>query len=140
MGAYLLHNTYSLDKAVEKRGGSWQQQNPSFIPAPIANALQIGSAKSLTPWLHAPVSLSFDDVTKKYTLKEAEQALQKFFTKNPSTDYHYIHHGTTSNKQTYYIAQYVSQYNTYRVYVLLKKKGKQHEIHSMSFSAENNGN
>ena len=106
-------------------------------PAEIEEAFRLGSAKVLTKRLSKAVYISMGgETSKRYDRKSATRFLKDFFQQNPPLNYLKVHHGLSSENQLYYIALYTTSRTQYRLYLLMKGKKKNYQIHSIDISEE----
>lgn len=102
----------------------------------ISAGMKTGNYKDLLPMLFDRVYINLNNDPSRYTKREAEAILAIFVKKNPPSDYSYIHHGSSSEQQLYYIARYLSANTAYRVSWFLKKHRSTYRIYSVSFIKE----
>lgn len=86
----------------------------------IESAMKAGNAKELVKYFNETVELKIDGGSANYSRNQAEVVLRKFFQKNPSRGFFYIHNGSSPEGLKYAIGQYTTQGTRYRMVLFLK--------------------
>jgi len=100
-------------------------------------AIKSGNTKSLTLYMSDFVSLKVESSEGVYGKKQASFVLDKFFTKNPCTDFKYVHIGASPGGSKYCIGDYSSSTGkTYRVFIYYRLEEGNYLIDKISFDLE----
>ena len=101
----------------------------------IGTALKTGSSKELIKFCNQTVEIKIDGESSNYSRAQAEVILRDFFSKNPPTDFSYIHQGASQGLK-YTIGRYAHENGAYRVVMFIKKIGDKYLIDTLNFSQE----
>ena len=102
----------------------------------VKQALKSGSAKEVAKFLNTSVDLQLDGKNENYSKAQAEFVLKNFFKDNPPSSFIVVHQGASKGKLPYAIGQYVSNGNSFSVWIRIKNTDGQFRIHGMSFTPE----
>mgnify|MGYP002713028572 CR=1 FL=1 len=104
--------------------------------AQIKLVLEVGNAHELSQFLNDKVDLNIDGDAGTYSHSQAEGVLKNFFKQNPPKSFQINHEGNSQNGLVYAIGEYVTEENSFRVWIRLKKINDQFMVHEMSFVKE----
>ncbi|WP_462253971.1 DUF4783 domain-containing protein [Ekhidna sp.] len=115
----------------------------SFIMSPIqeeavkdiGTALKAGSSKELIKFCNQTVEIKINGESSNYSKAQAEVVLRDFFSKNPPTNFTYIHQGASQGLK-YTIGRYTHDNGAYRVVMFIKKIDDKYLIDTLNFSQE----
>jgi hypothetical protein len=100
----------------------------------IDRALRQGNAKNLEVYFDNNIDLSFSEKTVSYPRKQAEAAIQKFFTQVEPKDFTKVNKGTSqANNTIYYIGTLSTSSGSYQVYMLFVFKNAAYVIKELRF-------
>lgn len=100
----------------------------------IDRALKQGNAKSLEVYFDNNIDLSFSEKTVSYPRKQAEAAIQKFFTKVEPKDFTKVNKGTShANNTIYYIGTLSTSNGPYQVYMFFVIKNATYVMKELRF-------
>ncbi len=102
----------------------------------VKQALKSGSAKEVAKLMNANVGLSLDGKNENYSKAQAEFVLKNFFKEHPPTSFIVVHQGASKGKLPYAIGQYVSNGDSFRIWIRIKNSEGRFRIHEMSFTPE----
>ena len=102
----------------------------------IGIAMKAGSSKELIKFCNSTVEIKIDGKSSNYSRNQAEVVLKDFFSKNPSSDFNYIHQGASPEGLKYTIGKYTHEKGAYRVVMFIKKIGENYRIDTLNFSKE----
>ena len=102
----------------------------------IGTAMKANSAKELVKFCNHSVEIQVNGKSNTYSKPQAEVILRDFFQKNISTDFRYIHQGSSPEGFRYTIGKYSVEGGSFRVYMLLKKQPTGYLIDTLSFTKE----
>lgn len=102
----------------------------------VGVALKSSSTKELINYFNKITELKIEDKGGNYTKIQAESVIKDFFTKNPATNFTYIHKGSSPEGLKYNIGRYTSKDINYRVVMLLKKVNDTYVIDTINFNKE----
>ncbi len=80
--------------------------------------------------------MSFDGEKSNYSRTQAEFVMRDFFKKYPTSDFQYIHQGSSKQGLTYVIGKYTFDNGSFRVLIYIKKVNDVYLIDLMDFSRE----
>ena len=86
----------------------------------IAESLRKSSPELLLKYCKDPLNLKMDSKPQSLNKKEATLVLQGFFQKEPSSNFNYIHQGSSVDGMKYCIGKYITEETSYRVLLLMK--------------------
>ena len=100
----------------------------------IASASQQGDAKELSLFFDKQIDLTCSEKTNTYSKNQAEQILQKFFTKVGPTNFVNEQQGTsTANNTKFAIGNMNSESGVYKVYMFFVQKSGQYFLRELRF-------
>ncbi len=102
----------------------------------VKNAIKTGSSKELTKFLNNNVDVTIDGNVESYGKTQAEFALRDFFKNNPPSSFTIVHQGSSKGGLPYAIGQYLTNNDTYRVWMRIKQTDGRYLIHEISFIKE----
>ncbi|MEQ8242735.1 MAG: DUF4783 domain-containing protein [Fulvivirga sp.] len=102
----------------------------------VKNAIKTGSSKELTKFLNNNVDVTIDGNVESYSKTQAEFALRDFFKNNPPSSFTIVHQGSSKGGLPYAIGQYLTNNETYRVWMRIKQTDGRYLIHEISFIKE----
>lgn len=102
----------------------------------VKNAIKTGSSKELTKFLNNNVDVTIDGNVESYSKTQAEFALKDFFKNNPPSSFTIVHQGSSKGGLPYAIGQYLTNNETYRVWMRIKQTDGRYLIHEISFIKE----
>jgi hypothetical protein len=105
------------------------------IPDQIILGLRSGDAKTVAEYFNENIELVILEKENICSKAQAEQILKNFFNKNKPSGFNLIHQGG-EDTASYAVGNYESGENSYRVYLLLKKKGQKSLIHQLRIEKE----
>jgi len=86
--------------------------------------------------LNNNVDVTIDGNVDSYSKTQAEFALRDFFKNNPPSSFTIVHQGSSKGGLPYAIGQYLTNNETYRVWMRIKKTDGRYLIHEISFIKE----
>ncbi len=101
----------------------------------IGTALKAGSSKELIKFCNQTVEIKINGESSNYSKAQAEVVLRDFFSKNPPTNFTYIHQGASQGLK-YTIGRYTHDSGAYRVVMFIKKIDDKYLIDTLNFSQE----
>ena len=102
----------------------------------VKDAIKTGSSKELAKYLNSSVDMTIDEKLKSYSKTQAEFILKDFFKKNPPTSFTIVHQGASKSGLPYVIGEYVSESNTFRVWVRIRKIEEEYFVSEINFIKE----
>ncbi len=112
----------------------------SFAQGDIINevkeAIKTGSSKEIAQYLHPQVDLTINGEMGNYSKTQAEFVLREFFKENPPSSFTIVHQGSSKGGLPYAIGQYLSNNQTYRVWMRIKNLDDRYLVHEISFIKE----
>jgi hypothetical protein len=105
------------------------------IPDQIILGLKSGNAKTISAYFNENIELVILEKENICSKAQAEQILRDFFNKNKPSGFTLIHQGGEETA-SYAVGNYESGTNSYRVYLLLKRKGGKSLIHQLRIEKE----
>ncbi len=102
----------------------------------VKNALKSGSSKELSKFLNQNVDVTIGDDFQTYSKTQAEYALRDFFKENVPESFTIIHQGASKGNLHFFIGQYTSNGNAFRVFLRIKDISGRYLIHEISFTKE----
>lgn len=88
----------------------------------IGNALQSGSASSLSKYFDGNVEVTIIYTGAVYSKSQAEMVIKNFFTTNSPKAYKVVHNGDSGSGAKFQIGELQTSGGTYRTYVYAKDK------------------
>ena len=118
--------------------GMWSV--PAFAQSDIMNsvkeAIKAGSAKEVSQHFYQTVDVTLEGNIESYSKTQAEYQIKEFFQKYPPTSFMIVHQGASKAGMPYAIGQYLSNEETFRVWIRIKKGNEKYMIHEISFIKE----
>ncbi|HNP17586.1 MAG TPA: DUF4783 domain-containing protein [Fulvivirga sp.] len=102
----------------------------------VKNAIKAGSSKEIAKFLNSNVDVTLDGNMQSYSKTQAEYVLKDFLTNHPPTSFTIVHQGSSKGGLPYAIGQYLSNGDTYRVWMRIKNTDGAFRIHEISFIKE----
>ena len=102
----------------------------------VRDAIKTGSSREISKLLDENVDMTLDGKMKSYSKAQAEFILRDFFRDNPPSSFTIVHQGASKSGLPYAIGEYVSNSNTYTVWVRVKKIKEIFVVHEISFIRE----
>ena len=102
----------------------------------VRDAIKTGSSREIVKYLDQVVDMTLDGKMKTYSKAQAEFILKDFFKNNPPSSFTIVHQGASKSGLPYAIGEFVSNDNTYRVWVRVKKSKESFLVHEISFIKE----
>ena len=102
----------------------------------ISTAIRTGSSKELIKFCNETVEIMINVESSNYSRAQSDEILRNFLTKNPPTDFSYIHSGSAPEGLKYTIGRYTYENGTFRVVMFVKKIGDNYLIDTLNFSQE----
>ncbi|MDH5397121.1 MAG: DUF4783 domain-containing protein [Cyclobacteriaceae bacterium] len=103
----------------------------------VKEVMKTGSSREMVKLLGQSVDMELlDGNMKSYSRAQAEFVLKDFFKKHPPTSFTIIHQGASKAGLPYVIGEFISDNNTFRVFVRVKKSGEKYFVHQISFNKE----
>ncbi len=102
----------------------------------VRNAIKAGSSKELAKYMSSTVDVTLDESVQSFSRTQAEYVFKDFFKNNPPSSFTIVHQGSSKGGLPYAIGQYLSNGNTYRVWMRIKNSGERYLIHEISFIKE----
>ncbi len=102
----------------------------------IEASMKAGNAKELVKYFNETVELKIDGGSANYSRNQAEVVLRKFFQKNPSRGFFYVHNGSSKEGLKYAIGQYSTDGSKYRMVLFLKTKGDEYVIDTLRITKD----
>ena len=102
----------------------------------VRDAIKTGSSREISKLLDENVDMTLDGKMKSYSKAQAEFILRDFFRDNPPSSFTIVHQGASKSGLPYAIGEYVSNSNTYTVWVRVKKIKEIFVVHEISFIKE----
>ena len=99
-------------------------------------AIKTGSAKELSKYMHTSMELSIDGEKNNYSQTQAEFVLRDFFKEYPSTEFQYIHQGSSGGGLKYAIGTYTYSNGSYRVVIRLKEVEGEYVLTTLDFTKD----
>ncbi len=104
----------------------------------VVQAMKAGNSKAMTRLLSENVEFSLNGEVTKSSKTHIEFLLRDFFKKYPPSDLTLPHRGESSGgEQTYAIGNYLSDDNSFRFFIRLKKSDSGYLIYSIDLKKEN---
>ena len=113
-----------------------QVQAQTEVIGHVSTSLKVGSSRELARDFNKTVELILDGEKSSYSKIQAELVLKDFLGKNPPKDFLIVHKGASREGLHYAIGRYVTQDQSYRVYMLLKLFDGEYRIDTIEFSKE----
>ena len=111
----------------------WAQDD---IISNVRDAIKTGSSREIVKLLDENIDMTLDGKMKNYSKAQAEFILKDFFKENPPSSFTIVHQGASKSGLPYAIGEYISNNDTYRVWVRVKKTKEDFLIHEISFIKE----
>ncbi|MEQ8925879.1 MAG: DUF4783 domain-containing protein [Fulvivirga sp.] len=102
----------------------------------VKNAIKSGSSKEVSKHFDANVDVTIDSDIQTYSKIQAEYVFKDFFKNNPPTSFTIVHQGSSKGGLPYAIGQYISNGQTFRVWMRIKGSGERYLINEISFIKE----
>jgi len=102
----------------------------------VQQAFNAGSAKELVRYFNKITEVKINNKGANYSLAQAEPILRDFFKQSPPSGFEYIHKGKSPQGLKYNIAQYSTNSKSYRVVMLLKKRGDSYLVDTINLNQE----
>ncbi|QSE98597.1 DUF4783 domain-containing protein [Fulvivirga lutea] len=102
----------------------------------VKNAIKSGSSKEVSKHFDANVDVTIDSDIQTYSKIQAEYVFKDFFKNNPPTSFTIVHQGSSKGGLPYAIGQYISNGQTFRVWMRIKSSGERYLINEISFIKE----
>lgn len=102
----------------------------------IKEAIKAGSAREISQNFYQTVDVTLEGNIESYSKTQAEYQLKEFFQKYPPTSFSIVHQGASKAGMPYAIGQFISNDNTFRVWIRIKKSSEKFMIHEISFIKE----
>ncbi|UII27859.1 DUF4783 domain-containing protein [Fulvivirga maritima] len=102
----------------------------------VKEAIKTGSSKETAKFFNQNVDVTLDGEMQSYSKTQAEFVMKDFFKNNPPTSFTIVHQGASKGGLPYAIGQYISNKQTYRVWVRIKNSDGKYLIHEISFIKE----
>jgi len=96
------------------------------IPNQIVSGLKAGDARTVASHFNDNIELIILDKENMCSQAQGEQILKDFFSHNKPSDFQITHQG--GNESVYAIGKMTTSNGNFRVYFLLKPKGKKPQI------------
>ena len=112
------------------------QLNAQSTTEDVGVALKTSSTKELIKYFNDITELKIEDKGANYTKIQAESIIKDFFTKNPATNFVYIHKGSSPEGLKYNIGRYSTKTANFRVVMLLKKVKENYVVDTINFNEE----
>ena len=106
------------------------------IPEEIITAIKLGNSKELSKYLGPNVDLTIKDKEGVYSKAQAELIIKDFFRKNPVKSFQVIHQGESKVGSQYTIGKLITEKETFRTMIVIKKTGNKFIIQRLSFEIE----
>ena len=107
------------------------------IIADVRDAIKTGSSREIAKFLNTKVDMTIDKTLNSYSKAQSELVLKDFFKRNPPSGFTIIHQGTSKTGHgPYFLGDYISQGNTFRIFVLMRKVGDQFLVYQIDFTKE----
>lgn len=100
------------------------------VPDEVILSLKTGNAATLSNYFNQNIELVVLDKDDVYSKDQAKQIVSSFFNANKAQRFTIIHQGGKEGAQ-YAIGNLITDKGIFRVYFLLKEKGKQSYIHQL---------
>lgn len=105
---------------------------PDFTP--MINAIQNGSASTLSNYFDKNVEITVLDKDDQYDKASATRVVTDFFNSNKPSACSIVHKGVSDDKTSYYaIGSLSAGTKTFRVYIYVKNNGSQYLIQELRF-------
>ena len=115
---------------------SFEASSQNSIVHQVRDAIKTGSSKELTKHLHHTIDITLEDNMGSYSRNQAEFVLKDFFKKYPPSSFTIVHQGASKGGLQFAIGQYLSDGNTFRVWMRIKNAEAAGMIHELSFIKE----
>lgn len=102
----------------------------------VKSGFKSGNMSEMSPLLSSKVELAFEGEKRVYQKKDAESVLKDFFTNNKPKDFEILHQGASKVGLKFYIGEYKSASNTFRVLIYLRTKDDKSLIETIDISKE----
>lgn len=102
----------------------------------VRQAIKIGSSKEFAKHFNTNIDVTVDQSIQTYSKTQAEYVFKDFFKNNPPSSFTIVHQGSSKGGLPYAIGQYLSNGQTYRVWMRIKNVGSVYLIHEISFIKE----
>ena len=102
----------------------------------MKNAIKTGSSKEIAKFLNSNVDVTLDGNMQSYSKTQAEYVLKDFLVKHPPSSFTIVHQGSSKGGLPYAIGQYLSNSDTFRVWMRIKNTDGKFLIHEISFIKE----
>jgi hypothetical protein len=102
----------------------------------VKNAIKTGSSKEIAKFLNANVDVTLDGNMQSYSKTQAEYVLKDFLVNHPPSSFTIVHQGSSKGGLPYAIGQYLSNGETFRVWMRIKNTDGKFLIHEISFIKE----
>lgn len=102
----------------------------------VRQAIKIGSSKEFANYFNVTIDVTLDNDIQTYSRTQAEYVFKDFFKNNPPSSFTIVHQGSSKGGLPYAIGQYISNGQTYRVWMRIKGSGSKYLIHELSFIKE----
>ncbi|TAH24413.1 MAG: DUF4783 domain-containing protein [Cytophagales bacterium] len=99
-------------------------------------AIKANNSKELSKYFNEMIDLGFDGEKGSYSKTQAEFVIKDFFSRNPVTDFQFVHKGASKEGLTYTIGNYQSKSKEYRVLIYVKEIKGSYKIDYLDFSKE----
>lgn len=106
----------------------------------ISDAMKAGNAKELVKYFNETVELKIDGGSANYSKNQSEVVLRKFFQKNPTRGFFYVHNGSSAEGLRYAIGQYSTDSGEYRMVLFLKPNEGSYVIDTLRITKESDTN
>jgi hypothetical protein len=102
----------------------------------VKEAIKAGSAKELSKYLHQTVDVTIEGKLENYSKAQAEFVIRDFFKAHAPSEFSIIHQGSSKGGQPFAIGKYISNADTYRVWMKIKTVDNKQLIQEISFVKE----
>lgn len=113
-----------------------QVQAQAEVIGHVATSLKAGSSRELASDFNKTVELIIDGEKSNYSKIQAELVLKDFLGKYPPKDFIIVHKGASREGLHYAIGRYVTNDQSFRVYMLFKLFDGEYRIDTIEFSKE----
>lgn len=102
----------------------------------IAQSILTGSSKELAQYFNTTIALNMNNNPGDFSKNQAELIFRDFFRKYPPQNFEVIHQGESTEILWYFIGNYMSEEDTFKVLVKGKKENEAISIYSIDFTKE----
>ncbi len=108
----------------------------SDVFAPIKEAIKATNADQLVRHLNSSIDVTLDGPVTTYSRAQSKLVFQRFFEKNPMTEFTIVHTGSSKGGLQFALGRYVSGTEKYNVIIRAREVQGAFLVHEISFTKE----